>query len=262
MTPAWIEWQDRDGRRRESLRAGLTVLGGGDADIPLEGAGEDVLHVWDDPPKVVTLGGDPPEISGLKATEASLSPGDVIHWKGFRLLYGEDRAAQPAAPPVIQEVPLPEPERTVGSGAEVSGSPEEQRAWSLLRAGLLVELGLADSAAARRWQAAVARGEFDVNLAAAELGRTELPVEARQRVADRSARLFRDLVMAPVQRGARGAGRKVRGAAKGGVAFVIAQAFTLVIYTVLIGVLALIARVRWGWGYDAFFDRVRDTLPG
>jgi len=264
MTPAWIEWHDANGRRREALRPGLTVVGGGDADVVVAGAGEDLLHVWDDPPKVVTLGDEPPEIGGLRTTEASLSPGDVLHWKGLRILYGEDRDSSPAEPPVLQEIPLePATARPADRSAARTGlPPEEQRAWSVLRAGLLVELGLADSAAARRWQAAVARGEFDVGLAAAELGRAELSSEARQRVADRSARLFRDLVMAPVQRGARGAGRRVRSATKGGVAFVVAQAVTLVVYTVLIGALALIGRVRWGWSFDAFFDRVRDLLPG
>lgn len=269
---AWIEWQDREGRRRETLRPGLTVLGGDGADVRIDGADDDLLHLWDDPPKVVALGGDPPEVAGMRATEASLRPGDVLHWKGLRILYGEDREAPPKDP-VLVEIPLDRaaegrgdeggagaPARSSPAGA--ARTPEEERAWTALRAGLLVELGLADPGATRRWQTAVTRGEFDAELAAAELGRASLSPDARQRLADRSARLFRDLVMAPVQRGLSGTSRRVRTATKGGVAFVVAQGVTLVVYTLLIGVAALLARVRWDWSFDGFFDRVRDALPG
>jgi hypothetical protein len=126
---------------------------------------------------------------------------------------------------------------------------------------MLFELGLADRAAARRWQEAVLRGEFDPDAAARELEQGASAVPGDPRLLERSGRLLRDLLMAPYQRGLRGAGRRVRGAARSGVAFLVAQVVIVLVFALLFAVVLLVVRLRWGWSVDGFLDRVLDLVP-
>ena len=133
--------------------------------------------------------------------------------------------------------------------------------WLRIKAGLSVELGLADRGAARRAQEAVAAGEFDVDREARELLASAPLADGDPRLSERSARLARDLMMAPLQRGARGAGRRVRRATRRGAAWVVTQ-FLVLGALLAIFVLALLA-VRYGWGVsvDELLDRVLCSLP-
>jgi hypothetical protein len=118
----------------------------------------------------------------------------------------------------------------------------EHRAWRRLQAGLLVELGLADKQVARAWQTRVREGGFDPDRCAEELlagARTRLDPG---RVLDRCGRLQRDLVMSPLLRGTKGAGRAARKATKGFFAMVIAQSLALLVYSLLVAVGLLLLR--------------------
>lgn len=88
MSEAWLE-RERDGRiERHPLRRGLTRVGGPRADVELVGVADDELQLWDDPPKVVHLGGEPhPSVNGDACTEARLEPGDAIVWRGTRFVF-------------------------------------------------------------------------------------------------------------------------------------------------------------------------------
>ena len=282
MGQGWIEWNEGGATRRVPLRAGLTLIGGRDADIDIPGTGEDQLHVWDDPPKVVLLGSGPlPSVGGRQGEELGLAPGDVIAWRGRELRYvvpaapaatGADPFAEAHVEPIELE-PGADPGRRAGQAAAAAaglalGQPlvpgfgkSDSAAWSRIKAGLLVELGIADPQVARTWQAAIARGEFDVEVSTREILRSSHFPESDPRLVQRAGRLARDLMMAPVQSGARGAGRRLRGAAKGGAAFVAAQFIVVGLYTLLLLAALLLARISWGWSIDAFLDRVRGALP-
>ena len=78
------------------------------------------------------------------------------------------------------------------------------------------------------------------------------------RLLDRSGRLLRDFLMAPLTRGARGAGRKVRMATKRGVAWVVAQFVVVAIYTVIL-VLIMAFLYRGGTRFDPLFEWL---MPG
>ena len=78
---------------------------------------------------------------------------------------------------------------------------------------------------------------------------------------ERSGRLLRDLLMAPYQRGMKGAGRRARGAARSGLAFLLAQLIVLLVFTALIGVVLLVVRLRWGWSLDGFLDGLIELVP-
>lgn len=288
VSEQWLEWRTASGRERRPLRAGLTLIGGSDADIPLPEAGADQLHVWDHPPKVVLLGeGEPPEVNGVAAEETALQPGDVIRWHGRTFLFGassapepgqsdrereagEEDSASPASPPPplrlsrqaeLTEIPAEPSRQRPSKGAAPDGLTKAERtAWRWLKAGMFVELGLADPPVARTWQKSVARGEWDPEAAARDiLGRVHFP-ESDPRLLQRSGRLMRDLLMAPVQRGARGAGRRARGAARSGAAFLIAQVAAIVVYSALLFAFLTLARLQWGWSLDGAVDAVLDLF--
>ncbi|MCK6446284.1 MAG: hypothetical protein L6Q99_07825 [Planctomycetes bacterium] len=88
MSEAWLE-RESDGRiERHPLRRGLTRIGGPRADVKVAGVADDELQLWDDPPKLVHLGGEPhPSVNGDECTEARLEPGDAIVWRGTRFVF-------------------------------------------------------------------------------------------------------------------------------------------------------------------------------
>jgi hypothetical protein len=66
--------------------------------------------------------------------------------------------------------------------------------------------------------------------------------------------------MAPVQRGVRGAGRKMRTAARGGLAFLLAQAVAIVVYSLLVLAALLVTRSGSGRSIDAILDSILDLI--
>ncbi len=143
--------------------------------------------------------------------------------------------------------------------ASAAGAGSEARR---VRAGLLVELGLAPRDVARRWQKAVVEGRFEPDACADEvIAASRLKPDAESRLAGRAARLQRDLVMAPTLRGLRGAGRKAREGARGLVAFVVAQVVTLTVLAAILLVGALVGRVVFDVSYDGFLDSIASLLP-
>jgi hypothetical protein len=68
--------------------------------------------------------------------------------------------------------------------------------------------------------------------------------------------------MASFQRGVRGASRKVRGAARGGSAFLVANLVAVLVYSLLIGTLLVLGRARWQWSLDGTIDDVLKYLSG
>lgn len=259
---AWIDVEGPAGSRRETLRPGLTVVGGQGADVDVGVEGGDALHFWSDPPKAVFIGeGAGPLVEGQPFEERPLADGDLVSWRGRTLRFGcrNDRAP-------LQEIPVDGPVAAPAAGAASPAAPAmpagaveagEQQAWRRLQAGMLVETGLADKAVARKWQDAVVRGEFDADAATRELLAAGLPPATHERLLDRSRVLLRDLLMAPTTRGARGAGRKARQAARGGLAFLVSQLVVLGVYSLMVLVALFVLRVRWDWSVDGLIDRIR-----
>jgi hypothetical protein len=243
------------GPQRTVLVRGLTLVGGDEGDVPVPGTGSDRLHVWDQPPKVMFVGsGTPPQINGRTLEEAVLKSGDAIEWAGVRLVFGTEVAA-------LVEVPLETPKK--GRAALAAGLPSDERViWQRLHAGLLVELGMADKQAERRWQDAVVRGEFEPDACARDLLGASASGCDDPRLRERSSRLMRDLVMAPAQRGLKGAGRKARRATRHGLAWLVSQLVVAAIFF-LMAILALfVIRAKWGWSVDKALDGMRDLFSG
>lgn len=124
-----------------------------------------------------------------------------------------------------------------------------------LRAGLLVELGLADSAVARKWQKAVKESTFDSGACAQEVLASASVEPNDSRLLERATRLQRDLIMTPLMRGGQGAARRARGAARKGLAAVLAQLIVVGIYTAIIAAILFVLRLR-GHSLDGFIDGI------
>jgi hypothetical protein len=138
----------------------------------------------------------------------------------------------------------------------------ELQAWKRLRAGMLVEQGNADKKLSKTWQDRVKSGDFDADRCADEilaLGPQRPQVEEEQAL-QRANRLERDLIMTPLLHGASGASRKVRGAAKSGVAAVLSQFIVLGIFAIL-GFLTLLVMAFRGVEFDPFFQAIIDFIP-
>lgn len=154
----------------------------------------------------------------------------------------------------------PEPSRS-GGASESPSSPAlgeaESTAWRRVRAGLLVEAGQADKKVARRWQEAVQKGAFEPDACANEL-LTGAPAPNPAQL-ERCARLQRDLLMAPLVRGARGAGRKMREAGRGFFAMLVSQLVIVAIYTFVILAALLLVRAK-GFGLDSKLDLLLGPL--
>ena len=242
MTSAWFEISDASGARRAEIRAGLTRVGGGAADVGLAGVGEDQLHIWDEPPRAVFVGkGAPPSRDGGPLLEAPLEEGARIEWGGSTLVFHVRRAAE------LEELPA--------AVAELERSPDERRAWERVHAGLLVDLGLADRKLVKRWQESVLARRFDADLCAREVLAGPGAGGADARVRDRAGTLLRDFLMAPLASGVRGASRKASRAAKGGIAFLLVQLLALLVYSSIV-ILAMVL-LRWrGVEFDALLDKL------
>jgi len=243
------------------LGEGLTrfgaARGSAQIDVTLPVAPGEELHIWNRPARAVYLGqGSRPLKRGVGFEETELHPGDVIEWAGLSLTY-RSGAPEPGSA-TLEELPMDPPAGTTPArGPEAGGPPPEgERIWRRLVAGLLVELDLTDRSLVKRWQKRVVEGGFQVEDCARELyeaGRLD-----ESRLLDRSGRLLRDFLMAPLTRGARGAGRKVRMATKRGVAWVVAQFVVVAIYTVIL-VLIMAFLYRGGTRFDPLFEWL---MPG
>jgi len=108
---------------------------------------------------------------------------------------------------------------------------------------------------ARRWQDAVMRSEFDADACARDVLATATGV-TDLKLGERSTRLQRDLVMAPVAATARGSARKLKGAAQSMAAMLISQLVVLSVSLLLVMLALFVLRVRWQWSVDGFFDRI------
>ncbi len=242
MASTWLDVDLGAGPQRRPLGRGLTLVGGDQGDLAVPGTGGDRLHVWDQPPKLVFVGeGEAPRVNGRVGDEVALQGGDVIEWGGARLVFGTEAAT-------IEELPA---DTSAGLTAD------ERVVWQRLQAGLLVELGLADGRVARRWQDAVVRGEFEPDACGRDILAASQSHAGDPRLLERSARLMRDLVMAPAQRGFAGARRQARRATRHGLAWVVSQLVVAAIFFLLAVLALFVIRVRWGWSVDAALDGFR-----
>jgi hypothetical protein len=191
MAQAWIDITDAQGtRHRHSLREGVTTVGGRRGDVALGETGGDQLHIWDRPPKLIFIGtGEAPRVNGVSVEERELRAGDLIEWRGAKLQFDGLAYAQ------LEEVELP----PTPAPTPVAPAPPADPAWNRLRAGILVELGLADAAAAKRWQDAILRSEFEPESCARDLLANSTVPAGDPRILERATRLQRDLIMSPVQ---------------------------------------------------------------
>jgi len=277
MPGTWIELVEPGGaRKRFDLKRGLTVIGGAKADITAPGLETDQIHVWDQPPKLIYVGfGSPPTLAGHPIEERALRSGDVIEWRGLRLEFGGLMNALIEEISVEPIVGKSQPARPVAStasptaAAPISTAPLSAPAtmgvdevlWRRLKAGMAVELGMADSSVARRWQDAILRSEFDADACARDI-LSAAPNLNDAKLGERATRLQRDLVMAPVAATARGSARKLKGAAQSMAAMLISQFVVLAICLLLVMVALFVVRVRWEWSVDAFFDRLGSVFTG
>ena len=246
VTEAWLEIEVGGIKSRADLRSGLTRLGGPGCDVVIPGAPEGELHVWSDPPKVIKISGRAElEVDGRAADECPLQSGQGLRWGGVSMSYKNDR-------PVLQELAVASP-AAASAGPLLSTDPND-KAWRRVQAGIAIDLGLTERQAVGRWQEAVLRQEFDADACAREiLGASEKFALDDPRVIERSGRLLRDFLMASLQRGVKGASRKVRAQAVSGSAFLMANAIGILVYTGIVLVVMLLARFKWNPSFDALF---------
>lgn len=250
MSGAWLELQGPGGTRREALLEGLTRVGGGTADLALEGVGEGELHFLARPPRVRFDGrGAPPRCSGASFEERALRPGDRIEWRGYTLVYGGE--ADVADQAALEEIAAPETPVTPAG---------DERLARRVRAGIACELGLAERAAVQRWQAAVLAGRFEPEACARELLVAPLTREGEERAVERAGSLLRDFLMSSHLSGAKGAGRKLRGGLRTLLAFLLAQLLALLVFTGIVLGILLVLRAK-GESLDALLDRVISWVP-
>jgi hypothetical protein len=239
---------------RFDLKAGLTVLGGPRPDVAVAGSGNDCVHLWSSPPKLIYVGADdPPRVNGQPATELSLHFGDRLEWRGLVATFGCEPAHER-----LEEIPAhwENPAQAANAPAVQGGSsaPSGLSAWPLVKAGLAAELALGDADAIKRWQDAASRGEFDAQAASREILATTSGLgDDDPRLKDRCLRLMRDLLMAPVTK------RQPRQATKnsfGCLAILVTQVLTVLLITLIVIAALLVARTRYGQSIDALLDRV------
>lgn len=234
--------------RRIEARATGCTLGDPGSEHPLSGVSEGRLELFGPPWRVrVVRGAAALEAGGRPAVEAALEAGHSVRWGDFE---------------IELEMEL-EPLGEVAATAVPAGrsSPAEPAAWRWLKAGLAVELGLADRSAAKDVQASVRAGQFSAEKAAAQLLAKSPVADDDGRLLARASLLTRDLVMAPTLRGTGAAARAGRGCVRGFLAFSVVQLAGLALFTLL--VLALLLGLRWqGTSLDAHADRWLGWIPG
>jgi|LWDU01.1.fsa_nt_gi hypothetical protein len=244
VTEVWLDIEVGGLASRAEMKSGLTRLGGATADVVIPGAPDGELHLWSDPPKIVHVSGQTPlEVAGEVLTEASLVAGKDLVWGRVTLRLG--RGA-----PVIEELPMASAQAT-GTAAP-TGS--DDRGTQRVRAGLAIELGLADKAVLRRWQDAVISNEFNADACAREvLAGVQLAADD-PRLMERSGRLLRDFLMSSLQRGVQGASRKARAQARSGTAYLVANIVAIGVYSAILLVIMVLVRVKWQFSFDHFLD--------
>lgn len=230
----------------------MTRLGGPGCDVVIPGAPEGELHMWSDPAKIIRISGKAAlEVDGKAEDEALLSPGQTLRWGGTVMTYRN-------SVPVLQEIAAPAPNNRIAAGiSSLNANDPNQKAWIRTQAGLAIDLGLVPRKIVSRWQEAVLQQEFDPDACALEaLAAAEKFTLDDPRVIERSGRLLRDFLMASLQRGLAGAGRRIRTQAKSGSAFLMANVIGILIYSSMILVGMLLARFKWGVSFDLLFDTV------
>lgn len=220
-----------------ALAAGRTRIGGRGATHVLPGVVAGELVVEGPPWRVTRVEGSASlEHAGAEHASLDLAPGVRFGWAGHTFEFEPDAGPAPHA------------------GIAPS-------AWRWLKAGMAVDLGIAQRDAARSVQDSVRSGAFRADAAATTvLGATPL-ADDDPRLEQRAARLFRDLAMAPTTRGVAGTARAGRGCFRSLVAFLVVQVGGLILFSLL--VLALLLALRWkGRSLDAEADRLLDRVPG
>ena len=259
----WIDITAGSNKERHLLEKDLLRVGPLGCEVLRPGTGGDELQFWSEPPRAVLVGSKTtPLVNGRAFVETDLHDGDSIQWCGAVIVYGTDRKILEELPPEIQDAAPPTTEAGAAAAPAVADPTSGSQAWRRLRAGLIVELGLASRKEAKRWQEAVVRGEFDPDACAREVLAASGVTPDDPRVLERSARLERDLLMAPLQRGLRGASRRARGAARGGLAMVVSQAVAIGVYTLVLFVILLLLRVNNDFSMDSVLDGVLGLVSG
>ena len=248
MAEQWLELRDGAESRRIPISGALTKIGGTSPDVSMLGLPQGELHVWSDPPKVVKVaGGAPLSVNGAECPDALLADGDRVDWGGVQFSFRRQEAE-----PVLQEIEVESAVRPAPSPAAGGGA-----SWERVRAGMMVELGLADKASVRTWQESVMRGEFSPDACARDLAAGADVASDDPRLMERSARLLRDFLMSSAMTGAGGARRKARQAGKKGAAIIVSQLFVLLVYTLIILVVMALLHAKWP---ETFFDPLFDRL--
>ncbi|MAE28828.1 MAG: hypothetical protein CMJ87_07565 [Planctomycetes bacterium] len=260
----WLEVLEAGELRRFPLAPGRTRIGGLGCEVVLASSPAGEVHIWDTPPRALyTGGGAPPELDGIPREELALADGLVLTFGGARITY---RLPNPAAGVLEELVDEPAISAPVASPAEAAParSPGHQaaggRVETRLMAGLLADQDLAPAPVLKKWREAVKQRRFDPDTCARELLAGGQVAPDDPRLLERSGRLMRDLLMAPLLRGSQGASRKVRQATRSGLALVLSQAVAVAAYTLLLGLIFLLLRARWGWSPDGLLDGVLETL--
>ncbi len=270
MNEATLTIQSSGNTRSVALRPGLTRIGSEEArgiHVGIAGA-EGELHLWDDPHKVVRVSGSEPiTVGGQQVEEFALDHGAGFDWCGahFELDLGSTVLEEIQAAPAPAPAPAPLAGPVAGPVAEpVAGArglgPSEAQAFERIAAGVLVDVGLADKAVVKRWQAAVLAQEWDADAAARAILASSAGGMSDPKFLARAARLERDLVMSSYQRGIKGASRRVRGAAKNSTAFFVANVVAISVYSAIILALLILARVSYGWDLNGIIDRMVDAV--
>jgi hypothetical protein len=254
---AWIEILESDGRRvRHALKGGLTTFGGKRGDIPLAATGNDQLHFWDQPPKLVFVGADEaPRVNGERCDERALRPGDRIEWRGVTLNYGgpssEPRSTPSAAPLAVAVAPL---------NPSAALDPGEGLLWQRLKAGMFVELGLADAAVVKRWRDASQRREFDPDACARDVLATTHISGTDARLIERTARLEQELVSASSKPKMRLPLRRKGSSGPSGFAIFLGQIILIAVIGGFVLTGLFIAHWRFHWSVDLWFDQLGERF--
>jgi len=156
----------------------------------------------------------------------------------------------------VKEDPTP---RTASLTEEPLG-PERTRAARRLLAGVLLDQGLADKQVAKRWRQSVLDGSWSTDACADEVLASAGDAATDARVTDRAGRLLRDFLMAPMQRGLRGAARRGRERTRSLFAYVLVQAFVFAIFSLIVTAILVLLRNQ-GHSLDGWADWVLGWLP-